>query len=72
MEFEAYSIGICSASICTSLPIEEAVKRMNDENPTFISSDWELADDEYFLDNKNLNGCNCPDHEGNKHYLLTC
>lgn len=71
MEFEAYSIGIVHASICTSLEVDDAVDRMNLEHPTMISSPWSLSDDKTFSSGE-ANGCDCPDHPGNKHYLLSC
>jgi hypothetical protein len=49
-DFEAYVVGIVSASACTSLPDDEAAARMNAVNPTDISSRWEIADDETFGD----------------------
>ena len=71
MEFEAYSIGICAASVCTSLPVDKAVEKMNATNPTGISSPWSLSEDKTFHGG-GQNGCACPDHEGNKHWLLVC
>jgi len=71
MKFEAYSVGLCAASICTSLPIEEAVATMNAKYPTGISSKWKLSDSPTFKTGEE-NGCQCPDHTENKHYLLNC
>ena len=72
MEFEAYGIGLCSASVCTSLSVDEAVVKMNEENPTGISSNWSLSADTHFHGGTYTNGCDCPDYPGNKHYLLNC
>ena len=76
-EFVAYSVGICAASVCTSLSIEEATERLNREKPTGIESQWTKSEDEYFngVDKegqKAKNGCDCPDYPGNKHYLFNC
>lgn len=70
-EFEAYSVGICSASVCTSLTTDEAAKRLNLEHPTGVKSKWELSKDPTFACGT-PNGCDCPDHKGNKHYLFNC
>ncbi len=71
MEFEAYSVGIVSASVCTSLTVKEATELLNDEHPTGISSKWSLSKDKTFRTGQ-TNGCNCPDYAGNKHYLFNC
>lgn len=71
MEFETYSVGIVSASVCTSLSVDEAAKRLNVEQPTGISSKWSLSTDKTFSGGE-PNGCDCPDHRGNKHYLFNC
>ena len=71
MEFEAYSIGLVCASVCTSLPVEDAVKRMNEENPAGNNLSWQLSEDKNFRDGV-ANGCDCLDCPGKKHYLLVC
>lgn len=71
-DFTAYSVGICYASICTSLPIHEAEDRMNIAYPTGIASMWALADDKAFRTGA-PNPSPCPDHpHTHKHYLLSC
>lgn len=71
MEFEIIAIGLCFSSVCTSLPPEEAADRLNADYPTGISSRWGLAEEKIFNDGV-ANGCDCPDHAGNKHYLMSC
>jgi hypothetical protein len=71
MKFEAYSIGLVCASICTSLPVDKAVQRMNKENPAGANLKWALSEDKAFRCGL-ANGCDCPDYPGNKHYLLNC
>jgi hypothetical protein len=71
MDFEVYSVGIVCASLCTSLPIDQATERLNAEIPTGLSSKWTLSEDKTFASGQ-LNGCDCPDHSGNKHYLFNC
>jgi hypothetical protein len=72
MEFEVYSIGLCSASVCTGLSIKQAEELLNTQYPTGIASKWELSKDTHFRGGKMLNGCDCPDHPGNKHFLMNC
>lgn len=71
-DFEAYSIGFVAASICTSLPIEEAMKRMNEENPAGTQHGWMLSEDKTFRGGQ-PNPCPCDQNpETHKHYLLNC
>lgn len=71
MEFEAYSVGLCSASVCTSLSPEEATLCLNLRHPTGIASRWQLSEDTAFRDGT-PHPCQCPDHPENKHYLFHC
>ena len=71
-EFTAYAIGFVSASVCSSLPIEETTERLNAEHPTGISSRWQLSDEPTFSGGE-PNPCACnrwPDTH--KHYLFEC
>lgn len=70
-EFQAYSIGLCSASICTSLDPDQALERMNAEHPTGVHP-WVLSTNAVFRCGTE-NPCVCPDApETHKHYLLNC
>lgn len=71
LEFMPYSVGLVHASVCTSLPPEEAEKRLNETHPTGISSAWKLSDNSRFASG-HPNPCDCPDHKGFKHYLFDC
>jgi hypothetical protein len=72
-DFEAYSIGLVAASVCTSLPVEDAALRLNQEHPTGINSQWHLSEDKFFSDGETPNGAPCPDHpKTHKHYLFNC
>jgi len=71
-DFVAYSVGAVAASVCTSLSVEDATVRLNEQHPTGISSKWSLSEDKYFADKIHENGCQCPDYPENKHYLFTC
>lgn len=70
-EFIPYSVGFISASVCSRLSIEETTKRLNYERPTGITSQWTLSTDKTFATGE-PQGCQCPDHPDNKHYLFTC
>lgn len=71
-EFMPYSVGLVAASVCTSLPIEQATQRLNESHPTGVSP-WHLSDDKTFADGNTANGSACPDHpETHKHYLFNC
>jgi len=61
--------GLVTWAICTNMTQEEAITHANRENPTGISSRWQLS--EKFPDGKS-NPHDCPDKPGNKHYILNC
>lgn len=70
-DFEAYSVGLMSASVCTSLPLEDATNRLNAEHPTGISSKWRKSDDDFR--SGQINPCPCEKHpKTHKHYLFNC
>jgi hypothetical protein len=72
-DFCAYTVGVAYASVCTSLPIEEATRRLNAEHPTGIDHGWSLSDDATFADGIHPNPCPChlkPDTH--THYLFSC
>lgn len=65
VDFQILHIGLIDAVICTSLPIDEAIKRLNIENPTGIHSGWTY-------DGEMANNCPCPDGQNKTHYRLFC
>ncbi len=65
VDFEILHIGLCDAVICTRLPIDEAIKRLNMERPTGIHSRWSF-------DGKKSSRSPCPDGQGKTHYRLFC
>lgn len=71
-DFEAYTIGLVHASVCSSLAIKETLKRMNREHPTGISSQWGFSGDKEFAGGQ-TNPCLCEDSpDTHSHYLLVC
>jgi hypothetical protein len=71
-EFTPYAVGLCRASVCTSLPKEEVAARMNMVCPTGIDTQWTLAPNSTFGTGE-PNPCPCSDSpDTHKHYLLHC
>lgn len=71
-DFEAYAIGIVSASVCSSLTPEDTLARMNAEHPAGTQHGWALSTDPTFRGGK-PNPCPCDvAPETHKHYLLEC
>lgn len=70
-EFTVYGVGMCHASVCTSLSLPEATKRLNMESPTGLDHGWAKKDATFA--GGGPNPCECPDHpETHKHYLFSC
>jgi hypothetical protein len=71
-EFDAYAVGLISASVCTSMSIEEATRQLNIEHPTGINSKWVFSDDPTFATGE-TNPCPC-DHSPttHQHMLFNC
>jgi len=73
LPFYAYSVGPCSASVCTSLKSRKAIEvKMNAEHPTGISSSWEIAKEKTFADGKPMPRPCDQNPKTHKHYLLRC
>jgi hypothetical protein len=69
-DFTVYGQGVFCASVCTSLPLEEATRRMNAENPSGTENGWNKSEDVTFRCGE-PNPCTCPDHPAtHKHYLF--
>jgi len=64
-DFQIIHAGLIDVAICTSLPIDEATKRLNIELPTGIHSQWTF-------DGEETNKCPCPDDQNKTHYRLFC
>lgn len=70
-EFYIYKVGLCYASVCSSLPIEEVKRRMaNDTFPTGVGP-WTYTGEAFCTGEPNPCPCNeYPDTH--KHYLFSC
>lgn len=70
-DFEIYSNGLCHCSVCSSLSLEETLKRVNTENPTGLKNKWGLKCKFFATGEPNPCPCNISP-ETHKHYLFTC
>ena len=71
-DFCAYAIGICAASVCSSLPIDQVTERLNQEYPTGLDNRWEPSADQRFKGGQ-PNPCPCNENPStHKHYLFNC
>jgi hypothetical protein len=70
-DFDIYSWGLCYASVCSSLPIEEITERVNRELPTGIKNKWKLHDEPFKTGEANPHPCEA-NPETHKHYLFSC
>lgn len=72
-DFDAYSVGLCYVSVCTSLTDEEATDRLNHEHPTGINSSWFVSTEPHFHEGYASNPCPCPSSPStNRHVLFQC
>ena len=70
--FQVYSYGPICASVCTSLSLAEATRRLNQERPTGIESQWRKSKDKTFRTGQ-PNPCPCENNPStHKHYLFNC
>lgn len=65
VDFQILHVDLLYAVICTRLPIDEAIKRLNTASPTGIKSGWSF-------DGKESNKNPCPDGQNKTHYRLFC
>lgn len=68
-EFTAYTVGLCYASVCTSLSDEEATERLNTEHPSGVTP-WAIADEPFASGAPNPNPCE--DEDTHRHILFSC
>jgi hypothetical protein len=71
--FTAYAVGVCNASVCTSLSDEEATFQLNLQHWTGIGAPWQISDDTHFADGTHTNPCPCEDQpDTHRHILFNC
>lgn len=71
-DYVMYAQGLCRASICTSLPIEEALARANTLDHPGTAQGWQMCADPAFHGGES-NPCPCDTQpDTHKHYLLEC
>jgi hypothetical protein len=72
MDFYVYSEGPMACSVCSALPVEELVERLNAERPSGTTGGWQLDPSPTFKGGE-PNPCPCDrDPETRKHYLFMC
>ena len=69
-DFTIMRWGLVYASVCTSLPREEATQRLNVELPTGVGP-WHPAPDAFFAGGQ-TNPCPCEQVPERTHYLYSC
>lgn len=68
---EIYAHGLCHASVCSALPVDE-VKAVMAAYPTGISSHWEISENTEFA-NGQPHPCPCEQKPTtHTHYLFSC
>lgn len=70
-DFTAYAVGLCCASVCTSLDVEAATVRLNAAHPTGLDHGWTHAEEPFRTGESNP--CPCHDHPAtHRHFLFIC
>jgi len=71
-EVEIYSNGACFCSVCSSIEnIEKLKNKVNEMNPTGITSRWKLAPEKFKTGEDNPHPCE-KNPQTRKHYLFCC
>ena len=68
-EFTVYAVGLCYASVCTSLAVDDVERWLNIELPTGVTP-WRLAAEGFRSGEPN--GMPCPDQADRRHFLFSC
>lgn len=72
MNVEIYSVGLCYASVCApaDMSAEVVAHAVNQQHPTGIGSQWQVADEPFGNGAPNPSPCN--DNPERQHWLLAC
>lgn len=71
-ECAVIAIGLCQASVCTSLDREATAAWLNGQHPTGIASAWKPSADNWFSGGQ-PNPCPCDRHSAtHQHMLFNC
>lgn len=71
-DYETLAVGLCYASVCSSLAIQETTQRLNREQMTGLEHGWDISEDEHFASGE-TNPCVCTQHPATHlHYLFVC
>lgn len=69
--FQALTVGVCAAAACTDMSDKEAVRRMNHDHPTGISSRWAISSSKTFSGGQ-PHPTPCEQVRGRRHLLFEC
>lgn len=69
--FEVYRNGLGYMSVCTDVPLKDAVEYANFCNPSGTKKGWWLSKDKKFATGQ-PHPFPCPDHPGRLHLLFEC
>lgn len=67
--FTAYAVGLCFASVCTDLPLDQAAARLNADYPTGVTP-WKEHDGPFADGSPNPSPCQ--HSETHRHILFSC
>lgn len=67
--FEAYSVGLCYASVCTNVDDDAATYQLNWQHPTGVTP-WQIADEPFASGEPNPTPCT--DRPDCRHILFVC
>lgn len=72
-EVIVYSSGLCFCAVCApaDMSIDELTQLVNIQNPTGISSRWQLSDTDVFASGESM-PAPCAQDDSKLHYLFEC
>lgn len=69
-DFIVYSEGICFASVCTTLSVDDATKELNTRRPSGLHHGWSLSKESFATGQSNP--CACDQDAARRHMLFNC